>query len=339
MLILGNLLRNKCNFQTASKAVGNRAIDCIVASNRELNNSQDVLYEFCDYSPFRIKLRGKCFNSGDYRYGFNGQEKERELNPSFTSAEYWMYDGKLGRRWNLDPKPQINISDYACFANNPIRLTDYYGLAPGDPAPGEKKGDGNSYVKKSKNSKNLLLLSPSGKTHEVGKNTTYTFSNGKVTDGQQKKAGVWSYSDGDTGKNFMWDNVNGKFVENTSNEGGGENSFPIFGNSGTTYAGENNPTNNKTGDDDYSQPPQNIADAGGFFHDKRFDNENLRGSGANSNPKSKKPNFSLVKHCQMVIDMYNKKEIDPYTGAPVSEKTYKTAVLMEFTFIGIEMLR
>ena len=31
-----------------------------------------------------------------------------------------MYDGRLGRRWNRDPKPNPSISDYATFANNPI---------------------------------------------------------------------------------------------------------------------------------------------------------------------------------------------------------------------------
>lgn len=62
-----------------------------------------------------------------YRYGFNGQEREKEINPSVTSAEFWMYDGRLGRRWNMDPKPNPSISDYATFANNPILFRDANG--------------------------------------------------------------------------------------------------------------------------------------------------------------------------------------------------------------------
>jgi hypothetical protein len=69
-------------------------------------------------------------HSGSYRYlGANGQESETEItgDNSHSSAEYWMYDNRLGRRWNLDPKPQVSISDYAAFGNNPLLFTDVYG--------------------------------------------------------------------------------------------------------------------------------------------------------------------------------------------------------------------
>lgn len=54
--------------------------------------------------------------------GFNGQEKDCEIynNESTTTALFWEYDARIGRRWNLDPKPQISISDYAVFGNCPI---------------------------------------------------------------------------------------------------------------------------------------------------------------------------------------------------------------------------
>src|SRR5690606_26059713 len=42
-------------------------------------------------------------------------------------ALFWEYDTRLGRRWNLDPKPQISISDYAAFGNNPIWYNDVLG--------------------------------------------------------------------------------------------------------------------------------------------------------------------------------------------------------------------
>jgi RHS repeat-associated protein len=61
-----------------------------------------------------------------YRYGFNGQEKDNEVAGSGNSytAEFWQYDPRLGRRFNIDPKPNPTISVYACFANNPIVFTD-----------------------------------------------------------------------------------------------------------------------------------------------------------------------------------------------------------------------
>ena len=64
-----------------------------------------------------------------YRYGFNGMEKDNEVKGvgnSYT-AMFWQYDSRLGRRWNRDPKPNPSISNYACFANSPIWITDPYG--------------------------------------------------------------------------------------------------------------------------------------------------------------------------------------------------------------------
>jgi hypothetical protein len=64
-----------------------------------------------------------------YRFGFQGQERDDEIAGSGNSytAEYWQYDTRLGRRWNLDPKPYPSISQYACFANYPIWFSDPFG--------------------------------------------------------------------------------------------------------------------------------------------------------------------------------------------------------------------
>jgi len=72
--------------------------------------------------------------TGYYGYAFNGQEKDQEIynNQSTTTATFWEYDGRIGRRWNLDPKPQINMSDYSCFGNNPIFMVDPLGDVVGD---------------------------------------------------------------------------------------------------------------------------------------------------------------------------------------------------------------
>lgn len=61
------------------------------------------------------------------RYGFNTQEKEDEIAEGIYTAKFWMYDSRLGRRWNLDPKGITGISEYGCFANNPVFYTDHGG--------------------------------------------------------------------------------------------------------------------------------------------------------------------------------------------------------------------
>jgi len=65
-----------------------------------------------------------------FKLGFNGQEKDDEVfgstGTSYT-AEFWQYDSRTGRRWNLDPKPNPSISQYATFALNPIMYSDPLG--------------------------------------------------------------------------------------------------------------------------------------------------------------------------------------------------------------------
>lgn len=64
-----------------------------------------------------------------YSYGMNTQEKDDEIygEGNSYSAEYWQYDARLGRRWNVDPVVKSHESPYAAFANNPISLVDIYG--------------------------------------------------------------------------------------------------------------------------------------------------------------------------------------------------------------------
>ena len=69
----------------------------------------------------------KCANA--YTFGYNGQEKVDEIAGAgnHTTAEFWEYDTRLGRRWNRDPVVQIGISDYAAFNDNPIYFNDASG--------------------------------------------------------------------------------------------------------------------------------------------------------------------------------------------------------------------
>lgn len=83
--------------------------------------------------------------SEGYRYGFNGQEKDDEVagkGNSYT-AEFWQYDSRLGRRWNIDPVVKEFESPYATFANNPVSFRDPNGA---DTASNASKGTGNLIV-------------------------------------------------------------------------------------------------------------------------------------------------------------------------------------------------
>ena len=80
-----------------------------------------------DYYPFGMQMPGRNITaSTTYRYGFNGQENSTEIAANTTTAEYWEYDSRISRRWNVDPV--YKNSPYECFANNPIAYADPSGL-------------------------------------------------------------------------------------------------------------------------------------------------------------------------------------------------------------------
>lgn len=82
-----------------------------------------------DYYPFGMLMPGRSYSSTAYKYGFNGQEKDDEVAGSgnINTAMFWEYDTRLGRRWNLDPKPETSYSSYSVLRNNPIWFTDPFG--------------------------------------------------------------------------------------------------------------------------------------------------------------------------------------------------------------------
>jgi len=86
-----------------------------------------------DYYPFEMVSRAFNSPSVNYRYGFNGQEVDNEIAGIGNSlhAEFWQYDPRVGRRWNLDPKPTVGISEYAAFNNSPIIFSDPKGDTSG----------------------------------------------------------------------------------------------------------------------------------------------------------------------------------------------------------------
>ncbi len=85
-----------------------------------------------DYYSFGSQMPGRKFSKANssYRYGFNGQMKSPEIGENSYTAEYWEYDSRTGRRWNLDPKPNISFSPYATFNCNPIWNSDRLGDTP-----------------------------------------------------------------------------------------------------------------------------------------------------------------------------------------------------------------
>ena len=84
------------------------------------------IFSFKNYSPFGMVMPGRSFTSESYRFGFNGMEKDGEIQntENFYVAEFGQMVGRIGRRWNPNPKPNSSISVYSLFADNPLYYTD-----------------------------------------------------------------------------------------------------------------------------------------------------------------------------------------------------------------------
>ncbi len=75
---------------------------------------------FSDYYPFGMPMPGRNM-VGDYRYAFQGQEKDNETGKEAFQLRLW--DGRIGRWLTTDPYGQ-HASPYLGMGNNPVRLID-----------------------------------------------------------------------------------------------------------------------------------------------------------------------------------------------------------------------
>jgi RHS repeat-associated protein len=87
-----------------------------------------VVHSAQDYYPFGMEMPGRSFQSGGYRYGFNGKEKDNEINGNGSSIDFGarMLDTRLGRWLSVDPYQgkYSMLSSFCYSANSPIFLKD-----------------------------------------------------------------------------------------------------------------------------------------------------------------------------------------------------------------------
>jgi len=86
-----------------------------------------------DYYPFGMIMPGRSFSPGEYRFGFNGKEKDDEWTGS-TGATYdygfRIYDSRIARFLSVDPltKSFPMLTPYQFASNTPIQAIDLDGL-------------------------------------------------------------------------------------------------------------------------------------------------------------------------------------------------------------------
>jgi RHS repeat-associated protein len=89
-----------------------------------------------DYHEFGMNMEGRGFSGSlNYRFGYQGSEKDNEVNSSKGTSyttEFRQLDTRLGRWFSSDPVFQPWQSSYTSMDNNPINLTDVRGNVTGD---------------------------------------------------------------------------------------------------------------------------------------------------------------------------------------------------------------
>jgi hypothetical protein len=173
----------------------------VVISDRRIQHSSDgVTVDYylpdiiwaADSYAYGSNMPGRTYNPGNgqpYKYGFNGQEKSFEIDAAgnINTAEFWEYDTRTGRRWNLDPMVKASTSGYSVLGNNPIVNTDPTGL------DWVHIGNKHKFDKRVHNNKDARRFYGKGAVDETpnGKNKIYNSSKGEV---ELRANGDWGYT-------------------------------------------------------------------------------------------------------------------------------------------------
>jgi RHS repeat-associated protein len=90
-------------------------------------------FQGLDYYPFGSLMPGRKMNASDYRFGYQGQEKDDEISGvtgSHLSFKYRIYDSRTGRFYSVDllTKSYPMLTPYQFASNCPISGVDLDGL-------------------------------------------------------------------------------------------------------------------------------------------------------------------------------------------------------------------
>ncbi|WP_113614328.1 RHS repeat domain-containing protein [Chitinophaga flava] len=88
---------------------------------RAVIDDNRVVKQYADYYPFGSIARDG--GTGDYRYGFQGQNSEKDKETGWNAFSLRMYDSRIGRWLTPDPAGQY-ASPYVGMGNNPVNKAD-----------------------------------------------------------------------------------------------------------------------------------------------------------------------------------------------------------------------
>jgi len=153
------------------------------------NASTFTVRMYTDYYPFGMEIAKAGTN--DYRYGYQGGYSEKDGETDWNSFILRMYDSRIGRWLQFDPK-MMGFSPYIGMGNNPVILTDPDG---GDPSTDVIENADGSYTTVAShpydNDNNIYVVDKTGKrTGEIIGQTRFPFSFANTNDATGAFEGV-----------------------------------------------------------------------------------------------------------------------------------------------------
>ncbi|MBN1462691.1 MAG: hypothetical protein JXQ69_09355, partial [Paludibacteraceae bacterium] len=261
-----------------------------------------------DYYPFGMPMPERNYNTGDYRFGFNGKENIDEIagNDNWQDFGARMYSTRLGRFSSPDPiitksHQYQELSTYQFASNTPIQAIDLDGLEKY--TVHYKVDDGKDVIIKIDTDNSLKYL------------TAPEFPGG-VPIIKPKVAEYIRYDS------------KGNVISRTSE-------LPLSNLGSTMYVGPWNPPKNKKGEE-YYLPAINSLDAAGLKHDKAYGKLKISGvKGAIGSLDAINADIELVKDAATVMEMYCLGKKDPISHKKISKESFETAenVVIAFTLI------
>ena len=247
-------------------------------------------------------MRIRSGYSNEYRYGFQGQEKDDEIKGAGNSInyKYRMHDPRLGRFLSIDPlAPDYpHNSPYAFSENRVIDGVELEGL---------------EYA-------TATILVVDGTVTKIHVTKDYELKN-KNTQGPGM---LYKYVYVNSKNNTV--TVVDKFVEN------------MYG----LYQGPDNPKLPKVGGspnvlyDNYDLDPIDESDANAKQHDLDYDKDKLAGPMGVIDARSTKPNEDYNDRADKIIDKYNNGGTDDVTKKPVTIDAKEAAEFGKGAFKAVE---
>ena len=106
-------------------------------------NTLYCIRSYKEINSVHTELPNRYESTNEYRYRFNGMEKDDEIKGERNSytTEFRQYDSRIGRWLSIDPVTHAYFSPYSAFDNNPINISDPSGADGESKTHTVKKGE------------------------------------------------------------------------------------------------------------------------------------------------------------------------------------------------------